>query len=49
MRQATPVARRRAGVAGLVYHVLDRRVGRGKLFAKPGDYAAFEAVHAGRR
>jgi putative transposase len=38
--------RRRADVAGWVYHVLNRRVGRGKLFSKPGDYAAFEAVLA---
>jgi putative transposase len=34
----------RCSDAGYVYHVLNRRVGRGKLFDKPADYAAFEKV-----
>ena len=38
--------KRRADVAGFVFHVLNRRVGRSKLFFKPSDYAAFETVLA---
>ena len=38
-----PMARRiRCSDAGYVYHVLNRAVGRARLFAKPADYAAFE-------
>ena len=33
-------------MGGLAYHVLNRSVGRRALFAKPGDYAAFERVLA---
>jgi putative transposase len=41
------MARRlRRDFEGGVYHVLNRRVGRARLFFKPGDYAAFEAVLA---
>ena len=29
---------------GLVYHVLNRGVGRGRIFSKPEDYEAFERV-----
>ena len=29
---------------GLAYHVLNRRVGRLRLFEKPADYAAFETI-----
>ena len=36
--------RRDAG--GLAYHVLNRRIGRAKLFSSDGDYAAFEKVLA---
>ena len=36
----------RRDVGGLVYHVLNRRVGRGRLFFADGDYAAFEKVLA---
>ncbi len=39
------MARRlRCADAGYVYHVLNRAVGRGTLFHKPADYAAFEKV-----
>jgi len=39
------MARRlRSSDAGYVYHVLNRAVGRGRLFGKAGDYAAFEKV-----
>jgi len=31
---------------GLVYHVLNRAVGRRQIFFKDGDYAAFERVLA---
>jgi len=31
-------------MGGFVFHVLNRAVGRDTLFAKPGDYAAFEKV-----
>ena len=31
---------------GLVYHVLNRGVGRGTIFHKPADYDAFERVMA---
>jgi hypothetical protein len=34
--------RRRGATGGFAYHVLNRAVGRAALFAKPGDYAAFE-------
>jgi len=33
-------------MGGLAYHVLNRAVGRGKLFVKKGDYQAFEKVLA---
>ena len=36
--------RPRVASGGLVYHVLNRAVGRQKLFRKPGDYAAFLRV-----
>ncbi len=36
--------RPRLAAGGLAYHVLNRRVGRLKLFEKPADYAAFEAI-----
>ena len=32
----------RCSDASYVYHVLNRAVGRARLFAKPADYAAFE-------
>ncbi|MEA1950115.1 MAG: hypothetical protein U9N87_01935 [Planctomycetota bacterium] len=32
--------------AEMVYHVLNRRNGRMRLFHKPGDYEAFERVLA---
>src|SRR5688572_25304551 len=37
---------RRARVApgGLVYHVLNRTVGRMKMFSREGDYRAFERI-----
>jgi putative transposase len=38
--------RARCPDAGYVYHVLNRGVGRGTLFDKPGDFAAFEKVLA---
>ena len=39
------MARRwRCSDGGYVYHVLNRPAGRGTLFAKPADYAAFEKV-----
>jgi putative transposase len=39
------MARRiRCSDAGYVYHVLNRAVGRARLFEKPADYAAFEQV-----
>ncbi len=39
------MARRlRIDLGGYAYHVLNRRVGRQKLFAKPGDYEAFLQV-----
>ena len=34
----------RIATGGLAYHVLNRRVGRLRLFEKPADYAAFENV-----
>ena len=36
--------RLRCATGGLVYHVLNRAVGRATLFDKAGDYAAFEKV-----
>jgi putative transposase len=41
----------RGDVGGIVYHVLNRRVGRETIFKKDEDYAAFERVlgEAGRR
>ncbi|MFL5242887.1 MAG: transposase [Gemmataceae bacterium] len=36
----------RADAGGLVYHVLNRANARLKIFAKPGDYQAFETVLA---
>jgi REP-associated tyrosine transposase len=36
--------RLRAAAGGYVYHVLNRAVGRAKLFTKAGDYAAFIKV-----
>jgi len=36
--------RLRQATGGLVYHVLNRAVGRARLFRKAADYAAFEAV-----
>jgi len=36
--------RPRVATGGLVYHVLNRRVGRLQLFEKPGDYVAFEQI-----
>ena len=36
----------RRDVGGLAYHVLNRRVGRGRLLSADGDYAAFEKVLA---
>src|SRR5438874_1075913 len=36
--------RRRTDAADVVYHVLNRRVGKARLFFKPADYAAFEKV-----
>ncbi len=36
--------RLRAAAGGYVYHVLNRAVGRAKLFSKAGDYAAFVKV-----
>jgi putative transposase len=36
--------RLRMADGGYAYHVLNRAVGRAALFAKPGDYAAFEKV-----
>src|SRR5262249_17984231 len=36
--------RLRFASGGFVYHVLNRAVGRSTLFAKEGDYAAFEKV-----
>lgn len=39
--------RPRLATGGLAYHVLNRRVGRLKLFDKPADYAAFEKILAG--
>jgi putative transposase len=36
--------RLRVATGGLVYHVLNRAVGRATLFRKQGDYAAFEKV-----
>ncbi len=36
--------RLRTATGGLVYHVLNRRVGRLRLFEKPADYAAFEKI-----
>ena len=39
------MARRlRVAVGGIVYHVLNRAVGRGRIFDKEGDYLAFEKV-----
>jgi putative transposase len=36
--------RTRSSDAGYVYHVLNRAVGRARLFRKPADYAAFETI-----
>src|SRR5207247_236883 len=36
--------RLRVATGGLVYHVLNRAVGRARIFEKPEDYAAFERV-----
>ncbi len=36
--------RPRIATGGLVYHVLNRRVGRLPLFDKPADYKAFETI-----
>ncbi len=36
----------RAAPDGMVYHVLNRGVGRQRLFDKPADYAAFEGILA---
>jgi len=36
--------RPRLATGGLVYHVLNRRVGRLPLFEKPADYLAFEKI-----
>lgn len=36
--------RTRCSDAGYVYHVLNRAVGRGRIFKKSADYAAFEEV-----
>ena len=36
--------RPREAMGGLVYHVLNRAVGRATLFEKDADYAAFEQV-----
>ncbi|MGQ0811999.1 MAG: transposase [Nitrospiraceae bacterium] len=36
--------RPRLAAGGLVYHLLNRRVGRLPLFEKPADYAAFENI-----
>ncbi len=36
--------RPRVATGGMVYHVLNRRVGRLPLFEKPADYAAFEKI-----
>ena len=36
----------RTAPGGMVYHVLNRGVGRQRLFDKPADYAAFEEIIA---
>jgi putative transposase len=36
----------RKAPGGLIYHCLNRRVGRARIFHKPEDYAAFERVMA---
>jgi putative transposase len=36
--------RPRIATAGVVFHVLNRHVGRLPLFAKPADYIAFEKI-----
>jgi putative transposase len=36
--------RRRVAPGGMVFHVLNRGVGRRRLFDKDADYAAFEAL-----
>lgn len=36
--------RARVSTGGLAYHVLNRRVGRLRLFEKPADYQAFEKI-----
>jgi len=36
--------RARVSTGGLAYHVLNRRVGRLRLFDNPGDYLAFEKI-----
>src|SRR5258708_21094207 len=38
--------RPRVNSGGIVYHVLNRAVGRGRLFHKPKDYEAFELTLA---
>jgi putative transposase len=40
------VCRTRSPDAGVVYHVLNRAVGRVTIFAKDADYAVFEKVLA---
>jgi putative transposase len=36
--------RPRLATGGFIYHVLNRAVGRARIFAKSADYAAFEKV-----
>ena len=36
--------RPRIATGGLAYHVLNRRIGRLRLFDKPADYQAFEKI-----
>ena len=38
--------RPRLSTGGIAYHVLDRRVGRLKLFENRADYSAFEKILA---
>lgn len=45
--QTPPMPRRpRLAARDLVYHLLNRRVGRLPLFETPADYAAFEKILA---
>jgi len=39
----------RVAPGGLLFHVLNRRVGRRRLFEKDGDYEAFERIVAETR